>query len=196
MLLLTALVLALAPHPMAPSQWEAPMPPAKQPYKMSAQGRAWLRDAEGCELTAYQDSRGTWTIGVGHTGTVDGVPIRAGLKVSEATCDALLAADLKDANQAVALAAKERAAKAAGLAPTQPQIDALVSFVFNAGVGAFATSTVRKRFVAGVDAEVPAALLMWTRAGTDADALASRRAREVLIYARGFYLSNSWKAIP
>jgi lysozyme len=168
---------------------------AKAPYKMSPRGRAWLRDAEGCKLQAYSDGRGIPTIGVGHTGTLRGQPLALGMTATLAECDALLAADLKWAEDAVALAAKAR--EAGGAAPaTQPQIDALVAFTFNAGAAGFVGSTVRADFIRGLDREVAWALLQWTRAGGDADHLASRRSREALMYSRGFYLSNGWEAIP
>ena len=34
--------------------------------KISENGIAFIRDHEGCVLTAYQDGGGVWTIGVGH----------------------------------------------------------------------------------------------------------------------------------
>jgi lysozyme len=157
---------------------------------MSPKGRTWLRDAEGCKLSAYQDQTGVWTIGVGHTGTVDGAPIGPGTTITLATCDVLLAGDLHDAEAAIVAAIAQRPT-----APGQAQIDALVSFTFNAGVAAFAGSSIRRAFVAGHDAEVPNALLQWTRAGGDLDALAARRAREALMYTRGFYLGNSWQPL-
>ncbi len=190
------LILGMAdPAPLPPDSWEAPMTPAKQPYRMSTQGRTWLRNAEGCKLQAYQDSRGIWTIGVGHTGKVGDVAVGPGMSITLDRCDHLLADDLHDAESAVQLAAKERAVHPATSTPAQPQIDALVSFVFNIGMAAFAQSAVRREFAAGSDAEVPAALLQWTRAGADAMALAPRRAREALMFSRGFYLDNTWKVI-
>jgi lysozyme len=187
--------LALAPMPLPPESWETPMPAAKRPYKMSVKGRTWLRDAEGCELKAYEDSGGVWTIGVGHTGLVNGKPIGAGMAITLAQCDSLLIEDLQEAEAAVQLAAKERLSYQSALAPTQPQIDALVSFVFNAGVAGFAQSEVRRDFVAGRDVEVAHDLFMWTRAGSNPVLLFPRRAREAFLYARGIYLGNAGKPI-
>ena len=39
--------------------------------KISEEGVALLKKFEGCELEAYQDSVGVWTIGYGHTKGVD-----------------------------------------------------------------------------------------------------------------------------
>jgi lysozyme len=162
------------------------------PAQMSPLGRKFIEDAEGCKLTAYKDSRGIPTIGVGHTGNVDGKPIQLSppTVITMAKCDELLAADLHDAQAAIELARVQRKA-----AYTQAQIDALISFAFNAGVGGFGTSSVRAAFVAGEDARVPHGMLQWTRAGADPTALASRRAREAFIYARGVYLDNDWNVI-
>jgi lysozyme len=187
---LVALTLAMAPTPLPATEWEV-QKMAKAPYKMSARGRAWLRDAEGCKLKAYADSRGIPTIGVGHTGQLRGQALTLGMTATLAECDALLAEDLQWAEAAVAQAAAQRATQ-----PTQPQIDALVAFAFNAGAAGFAKSEVRRDFVFGNDHEVPHDLFQWTRAGADAEHLASRRSREALMYSRGFYLSNGWETIP
>ena len=51
---------------------------------------------EGCRLTAYQDTAGIWTIGVGHTGGVT-----AGLTITQENADQLLIADLAKADHRV-----------------------------------------------------------------------------------------------
>ena len=81
--------------------------------KTSAQGRAAIERREGRRLSAYRDSRGIWTIGVGHAAT--GLPPRpsAGMTISEAACDALLAADLAPVEAVIAAAGE-----GAGLART------------------------------------------------------------------------------
>jgi lysozyme len=165
-------------------------PPNTQPPRMSPKGRQFLEDAEACRLAAYQDSTGIWTIGVGHTGPVRGQAISQHTTISVAECDLLLRDDLKTAEGTVAAAVAVRAK------PTeQHQIDALISFVFNAGMMAFAGSSLRIAFVTGDDDVVPNALFRWTRAGANATELATRRAREALMYSRGFYLTIGWKAL-
>lgn len=82
--------------------------------------------AEGCRLTAYRDSLGNWTIGVGHL-------LEAGIdwtghEITQETADGLLASDLAD-----------RASQAESL-PEWPSLDtdcrqaALVECVFNLGL--------------------------------------------------------------
>lgn len=96
--------------------------------KTSAQGRALIMAREGCRLDAYQDSVGVWTIGTGHASGV--VP---GMTITREEADALLAEDLarfeKCINDNVRVALE------------QYEFDALVSWAFNVGAGAAATST-------------------------------------------------------
>ena len=47
--------------------------------KLGDKGTELLKHFEGCELSAYQDSVGVWTIGYGHTkGVVPGMTITQG----------------------------------------------------------------------------------------------------------------------
>jgi lysozyme len=163
---------------------------------MSARGRAFLEDAEGCKLLGYLDSHNIPTIGVGHTGLVRGAAIIAGVtRITFAECDSLLATDMATAEHAVHLAHIARIASGKGAAAPH-QLDALIAFTFNAGEGALDTSTLKKDFIAGLDREVAHALFMWTKSGSDPTVLCSRRAREAFMYDRGFYLDNSWKPLP
>lgn len=97
----------------------------------SSIGRLKISSREGRKKTAYKDSKGIWTIGVGHTGP----EVVEGLTISDAEIDRLLESDLKWAEDAVNKVT----------APlNQNMFDALVSFVFNIGAEAFANSTMKK----------------------------------------------------
>lgn len=105
--------------------------------KTSEQGLDLLTKREGKRNDAYLDSVGVWTIGVGHTGP----EVRAGLHWTDEQVEEALAKDLDRF---------ERAVDQAVTAPLeQHQFDALVSFSFNVGAQAFATSTMVKRINAG-----------------------------------------------
>lgn len=52
--------------------------------KTSAAGRALIVAREGRRLSAYRDSVGVWTIGVGHTGRMAPPPVTPGMKISDA----------------------------------------------------------------------------------------------------------------
>ena len=52
--------------------------------KNSENGLSFIRREEGERLMAYADVIGVWTIGVGHTGTVDGISITKGMTTQTA----------------------------------------------------------------------------------------------------------------
>ena len=89
-----------------------------------------LMEMEGLRLEAYEDAAGVPTIGYGHTKNV-----RMGDKISEYWAKEMLREDIEEAEWQV----KER-----GVAKTEGQLDALVSFVFNLGIGRLNTSTLLK----------------------------------------------------
>jgi lysozyme len=99
--------------------------------KTSPAGIVAIRNREGVRLDAYQDTRGIWTIGVGHTG---GYLARPATTITMEEADAILAADLAQFEAAVNRIVK---------APlTQNQFDALVSLAFNIGINGFTGSSV------------------------------------------------------
>ena len=66
---------------------------------------------------------------------------------------------------------------------TQPQFDALVSFVFNVGAGAFRKSTLLKKLNAGDYAEATAEFPRWVKGGGKTlPGLVVRRAAEMLLF--------------
>lgn len=134
---------------------------------------ALIKGEEGCRLTAYQDSRGIWTIGWGHTGP----EVVAGLVWTQAQADAQLAADV---------AARAVGPLNASLARPIPQgcFDALVSWTYNVGGGAEASSTVVRLLNAGDFKGAHQHLADWKRAGADPDRLLPRRMHEAWLFAR------------
>lgn len=132
-----------------------PTPPAAQ--TTSAAGRKAITDREGNILTAYQDSVGIWTIGVGHTSAA-GIPkVSKGLKITAAESDEILSRDLKTFEAGVRAAVK--------VPLSQNEFDALVSLAFNIGVGAFSKSTLVKKLNAGDRAGAADQFLVWNKAG-------------------------------
>jgi lysozyme len=71
---------------------------------MSTIGEAVLIAREGRRLTAYRDSVGIWTIGVGHTAAAGPPVVTPGLRLTEAACDALFRRDLARYVRSVAAA--------------------------------------------------------------------------------------------
>ncbi|MGU3361126.1 lysozyme [Methylobacterium sp. M6A4_1b] len=133
---------------------------------LSAIDEAVLVAREGRRLSAYRDSVGIWTIGVGHTSAAGPPLVTPGLRLTEAACDALFRRDVARYVRAVAEAVP-------GDLPDHA-FDALVSLCFNIGPAAFARSTVLRRLKAGDRSGAAAAILMWNRPA----ALVPRRGAE------------------
>ena len=120
---------------------------------VSPAGRAALMAREGCRLTAYRDSVGVPTIGVGHTGRAAPPPVAMGMTVTRAEADRIFAADLAPFEAAVAGAVPGRL--------TQNQFDALVSLAFNVGTRGFVGSSVVHRLAEGDCTGAADAFLLW-----------------------------------
>src|SRR5947199_9460312 len=114
--------------------------------KMSPHGLQLLEQWEGFELKLYKDSAGLPTIGVGHlltkaelsSGkiTINGVSVKYGDGLTNQQVTDLLSQDVQPAAAAVNNGVK--------VPLNQNQFDALVSFTFNVGTGAFTSSTLLK----------------------------------------------------
>jgi lysozyme len=92
---------------------------------------------EGSRSRSYKDTKGIWTIGVGHTGP----EVKQGLVWSDDQVMEQLRKDVAITEQCLNDCVQ------VGLA--QNQIDALCSFIFNVGVNAFRRSTMRRVINAG-----------------------------------------------
>lgn len=91
-----------------------------------------IQDFEGCRLTAYQDQRGIWTIGYGHTGAV-----YPGQTISQEEAARLLSSDISKTCRAV---------EACVTVPINDnQFGALVSLAYNIGMGNFVKSTLLEK---------------------------------------------------
>lgn len=126
-----------------------------------------LMEMEGLRLDAYVDAAGVWTIGYGHTKNV-----RQGDKISEYWAKELLMQDVAEV---------EREVKALGVAKTQGQFDALVSFACNLGIGNLKRSTLLKCIREGRSMrEIKRQFMRWVVAGGKRlKGLERRRAWEV-----------------
>jgi len=141
--------------------------------KISQAGINAIKDYEGVRLKAYDDGVGVWTIGVGHTKGV-----QRGDEITMAQADEFLRADLAEA---------EKAVNTRVIVPlTQGQFDALVSFVFNLGAGAFMASTLLKKLNAGDYDGAADEFLRWNKAGGRAlPGLVKRRISERIMFLTG-----------
>lgn len=116
--------------------------------KMSTVGANKLIVREGKRNKAYKDTKGIWTIGVGHTGP----EVKPGLVWTD---EQVQYAFLKDILWA------EEAVNEVNALLKQHQFDALVSFVFNVGATAFKKSTMKKMLDAGMFKEAALQFDRW-----------------------------------
>jgi lysozyme len=136
----------------------------------------FIRQEEGGRLIRYEDSRGIPTIGVGHTGEVNNLPVSVGMTITPEQSMALL----KDDRAWV----ESTLASAVTIGINQNQYDALCSMIFNIGATAFKNSTLLKLLNRGLFAAAVDEFLKWRKAGQDTDILLPRRQRE-----RAYFLS-------
>ncbi len=136
----------------------------------SSDGLHLTEGFESCRLAAYQDSKGVWTIGWGHTRGV-----KEGDTCTQEQADAWLLEDVQEAVDAV---------NRFVTAPlTQHQFDALVDFCFNAGQGNFASSTMLRLLNAGDYEAADQQFARWDMCGgVHLYGLARRRAGEAELF--------------
>jgi lysozyme len=152
--------------------------------RLSQQGAGFIARFEGCVLKMYNDPTGNATIGVGHLihmGRINGrepAEFRNGITRKRAL--ALLMNDADKAARGVRRLIK--------VPLKQHQLDALVSFTFNCGEGALASSTLRKRLNRGEYAAVPQELNKWVMSGgRRLEGLVRRRKAEGAVFRNGKY---------
>lgn len=134
--------------------------------KLSEHGLNLIKHMEGLRLQAYQCSAGVWTVGYGHTADV-----RSGDVIDEAQAVLFLLEDIAESENAVTCLVK--------VPLKQNQFDALVSFVFNLGIGNFAASTLLRKLNAGDYTGAADEFLRWVHAGGNfLPGLARRREAE------------------
>jgi len=128
------------------------------------------QEFEGCELEAYQDIAGVWTIGFGHTGK----DVYAGLTWTQQQADEALQHDL---NAAAALLAIYSPGLSNGV------LEAMTDFVFNLGIGNYRTSTLCKCINASDWEGAKRELLKWDHSnGVVVPGLLRRREAEAQLF--------------
>jgi lysozyme len=124
--------------------------------RLSPRGSQVLIDREGCELTAYLDSVGVLTVGVGHTSAAGPPEVVEGMTITMAEAWAIFARDTDEFEEVV---------NEAITAPMeQHEYDSFVSLAFNLGETQFRDATFVERFNAGASKdEVTEAILYWNQ---------------------------------
>lgn len=147
---------------------------------LSPAGITLIKEFEGFRANLYNDSAGHCTIGYGtlvHRGNCNGSEpgeYLAGISKDRAT--ELLLQKARQFEDVINDSVK--------VSLNQNQFDALVSFVYNVGAGAFGRSTLLKKVNANLaDRVIRAELMRWVRAdGKVLPGLVKRRERESELY--------------
>jgi GH24 family phage-related lysozyme (muramidase) len=167
------------PVPM-PSPMPSPLPtptPVSNTGRINAKGLRLLKSFEGLRLRAYQDSVGVWTIGYGTTSGV-----RPGMVITESEAEELMKRDLRRFEQAVSDLVK--------VPLNSDQFSALVSFAYNVGEGALASSTLLRLLNQRDYQGAADQLLRWDKAGSQALAGLTRRRKA----ERALFLGQDYTA--
>lgn len=133
-----------------------------------------IKKSEALRLKAYLPTpNDVWTIGWGHTGTA-----RKGMVITEEEAEHLLRGDVGWVQRALANNVK--------VPLTQPQYDALGSFIFNVGAGAFARSTLLRLLNKGLYLDAADQLPRWNKQkGKVLRGLTRRREEERELFLSG-----------
>jgi lysozyme len=116
---------------------------------LGSAGENLIKSFEELKLVAYQDQRGRWTCGWGHTGP----DVVEGTTCTPEQAEEWFLSDTQAAVNGVDASIQTNV--------TQNQFDALVSFTFNVGVGAEGHSTMAKLINARDFAGAAAQFLLW-----------------------------------
>lgn len=153
------------------------------PPHISDVGLQLIKAFEGKHNKGYLCPANVWTIGYGHTGPTFDKPTPQGMTISDFDAETLLKKDMAKFEDVVTKHVK--------VPLSQNQFDALVSFTFNVGAGAFASSTLLKLLNQGKYDEVPAQFLRWNKGGGKVLAgLVRRRKSEAHLFVTGELKTN------
>lgn len=109
--------------------------------KVSPEGLSKIADREGLRTTAYRDTRGIWTIGVGHTSAAGDPDVYEGLTITREEALAIFAKDIAPVEDCINQTIR--------VPLEQHQFDAFASITFNIGDHGFATSSMARDTNAG-----------------------------------------------
>lgn len=142
---------------------------------------------EGCKLTAYKDSAGIWTIGIGTIRYPDQKPVKEGDTCTIDQAKAWFLLDMKEAEDKLERWLSEFNRKYMD----QYRIDALLSFVYNVGYG---ETLIKKVNTNPNDPSIWGAFLLYVKAGgKTVSGLVRRRNAEAHLYFKNeleFYVSK------
>lgn len=148
---------------------------------ISQTGIDLIKHFEGLSLKAYLCPAKVWTIGYGTTGVPEARP---GSVITKERAEALLKEDVEKFSRQVYTLCGD-------VVVSQHQFDALVSFAYNVGIGAFKTSTLLKKLRSKDYSGASKEFLRWTKAGgKELPGLVTRRRAESILF-----LGGNWRSV-
>lgn len=145
--------------------------------RTSQKGVDLIKSFEGLSLSAYRDPVGVWTIGYGTTSG-----IKSGMRISQSQAESYLKQDLARFENAVKSNVK--------VSLNSDQFSALVSFAYNVGEGALASSTLLRMLNQSDYQGAADQLLRWNKGdGVELAGLTRRRKAE-----RAMFLGQDYTA--
>jgi lysozyme len=147
--------------------------------KLSPRGSQVLIDREGCVLSAYQDTVGVWTIGVGHTSAAGEPTVEPGMTITMKEAWRIFADDndlFENVVNEVVTAPME-----------QNEYDAFVSICFNLGETQFRDATFVETFNKGGDKATVAEQILWWNKPPE---IIPRRQGEATQFRDGNYIAR------
>lgn len=157
----------------------------------------FLASWEGERLEAYQvPGERFWTIGVGHTGKVNGTAPHKGMRISKATSRALLKKDLEVMEAAVVRLVPYRWRR------RRRRFETLVSLAFNLGPEILTASpplaslgqVLKKQVTKATIREATEAMKLYNKGGSPLrvmQGLVRRRSAEAHLFTTGNYIHNN-----
>ena len=147
-------------------------------FHTSPKGLKLIKDEEGYRAKAYKDAVGVWTIGYG---TTNPTVAFEGNEIGKVKAETYLRQDVESAEDAIRRFVKVEL--------DQHQFDALVSFVYNVGEGAFRKSTLLKKLNSGDTLGAANEFPRWVYAkGKKLNGLIKRRNKERALFLEGVVL--------
>jgi lysozyme len=158
---------------------EAPAGTTPGQMVLSERGTQVLVDREGLRTTAYLDSVGVWTIGVGHADTSPNPPpVYQGMTITTEEAYAIFDVDNNTFEACIRDNVK--------VPLEQWEFDALVSFAFNVGMEAFKDSTMLKKLNAN---DKPGAFEQFKQWNKPPEIIPRRRG-EAACFGYGLYIAR------
>jgi lysozyme len=141
--------------------------------EINAAGLELIKSFESCRLNSYQDQKGIWTIGYGHSAKIDPCVVE-GMTITQEQAEAYLKKDLEIFHQLDHYLSEQ---------VNENQYSALICLAFNVGLGAVKRSTLLRDINEGNYDDMVTQWKTWDHVdGVENDGLRRRRLAELKLY--------------